>query len=181
MLVPVPHLNELDKGVVDTGTVREPETGSRAEFVEEEEFLFSPDLAVVTLGGLLEELLVLCHLFRVGEGDAVDSLEGVVVLVAQKVRRRVFQDRHRLDLACVWDVRTAAKIDEGPASINCGGGAVGNLCADKVPLVLVVLRGGDGERGRGSTVVQSRMVSPLIQSFPLLPVSTTDGVANRWR
>jgi hypothetical protein len=46
---------------------------------------------VITLGRLLEELLVFCHLLGVGERDAVDALKTGVVLVAKEVGGRVLE------------------------------------------------------------------------------------------
>ena len=82
--------------------MREEESTSRTEVVEEEQLLFlSPhivsqckwcgklkylaDLAMVTLGSLSEERLVLCERLLVGEGDTVDSLQRIIVGVAQEV------------------------------------------------------------------------------------------------
>jgi hypothetical protein len=41
---------------------------------------------MIPLRSFLEHLLVLCHLFRVGEGNSVDTLEGIIFGVAQEVR-----------------------------------------------------------------------------------------------
>jgi hypothetical protein len=54
--------------------------------VEEEQFLLAADLAVVALGGLGEEVLVLGHLLLVRERDAVQPLQRVVLLRAEEVR-----------------------------------------------------------------------------------------------
>lgn len=43
--------------------------------MEEEEFLFFADLAVIALGSLSKESLILYELFFVREGDTVDTLE----------------------------------------------------------------------------------------------------------
>lgn len=90
------HTHHLGQSVVDTRTVRQPERASRAEIVEEEQLLFFCDLAVVPPGRLLQEGLVFGHLFFVGEGYAVDTLKGVILRVAEEVRRRV------LDSSCEY-------------------------------------------------------------------------------
>ena len=86
------HPHELDEGVVDPRAVREPEAAAGRQVVEEEELLVLADAAVVALGRLLEELLVVLHLGRVGERDAVDALQRLVVGVAEEVRRRVLRE-----------------------------------------------------------------------------------------
>lgn len=82
-------LDEVHKGVVDTGSVREEEARTGGEIVEEEQLLLLSNLAMVTLGGLLQELLVLSHLLGVGEGDTIDTLKRVVLGITQEVRSRV--------------------------------------------------------------------------------------------
>lgn len=48
--------------------MREEESGTRRHLVEEEELLLLTDLAVIALGGLLEQVLVFCEsLCRVSE------------------------------------------------------------------------------------------------------------------
>jgi hypothetical protein len=68
---------------------------------------------MVPLVSLLEPLLVLGHLLRVREGDSVDSLEGIVLGVAEEIGRRGLHDGKGLDLAGVLNVRTEAEVDEG--------------------------------------------------------------------
>lgn len=57
--------------------------------MEEEELLLLADLAVVTLGGLLEILLVLNHHSLIGERDTVDTLKRVVLGITEEVGSRV--------------------------------------------------------------------------------------------
>lgn len=57
---------------------------------------------VITLGRLLEELLVFNHLLRVGEGDAVHALQTGVVGVPKEVRRRVLQTRTGCEIVLLW-------------------------------------------------------------------------------
>ena len=76
---------------------------------------------MVTFRSLLQELLVFCELLRIGEGDAVYPLEGVVTCVAKPVRCGMLQqgqhtmvgignvaylgDHECLDAACMWHMR----------------------------------------------------------------------------
>jgi hypothetical protein len=108
--------------------------------VERKELLVDADPAVVALLGLLEPVLVLGHLLGVGERDAVDALERVVLGVAHKVGRRGFGDREGLDLGRVGDVRAGAEVDERAAAVDGRRGAVRDLGLDEVSLVFVVLR-----------------------------------------
>jgi hypothetical protein len=57
--------------------------------VEEEEVLFAADFAVVAFGGFGEQRFVFGHLFLVGETDAVDPLEGIVLCITKPVRRGI--------------------------------------------------------------------------------------------
>lgn len=82
-------LDEVHKGVVDTSSVREEEARTGREIVEEEQFLLLSNLAMVTLGGFFQELLVLSHLLGVRERDTIDTLERVVLGITQEVRSRV--------------------------------------------------------------------------------------------
>ena len=77
--------DELHQHVVDVGASREEEAAAGTQLVEEEELLFPPQLAVVSLGGLLLEHLPLLQLLLVREGDAVDPLEGLSVRLALPV------------------------------------------------------------------------------------------------
>lgn len=67
-------LDEINQGVVDAGTMREHEGGTWRHLIPEEELLLLANLAVVALGRLLKEGLVLVELLLVWEGDACDSL-----------------------------------------------------------------------------------------------------------
>jgi hypothetical protein len=69
--------------------VGEEETAPRGEFVEEEEVLFAADFAVVAFGGFGQERFVFGHLFFVGETDAVDPLEGIVLCITKPVCRGI--------------------------------------------------------------------------------------------
>ena len=65
------------------------EAASRAEVVEEEQFLVLSNLAVVAFGSLGKENFIVGQLLLIWEGDSVDALQGVVVGVAEEIRSRV--------------------------------------------------------------------------------------------
>ena len=48
-------------------------------------------------------------------------------------------DHERLDLTSVGDMWTNAEVDHGSATVDSGGGAIGNLALDEILLVRVVL------------------------------------------
>lgn len=75
-------LDQSHQGLVDAGTMRQPEGGARGHLVPEEEFLVLADLAVVALGSFLQELLVFGEGGLVGEGDASNSLHRLILAVA---------------------------------------------------------------------------------------------------
>ena len=54
--------------------MREEETASRAEIVEEEQLLVLANFTVIALSSLSEEDFVICELLLVGERDTVDAL-----------------------------------------------------------------------------------------------------------
>lgn len=93
-LLPVLLLQEGQQLVVDVGALWLEEARAWAELVEEEEVLMHPDLAVVPLGGLLLEQLPLLHQLVVGEGDAVDPLQGLGLAVALPVGGAVLGNCH---------------------------------------------------------------------------------------
>ena len=93
---------------------------------------------MITLRGLSKEDFVLSQLFFIGEGDTVDALQGVVLGVAEEVRRGALSDHERLDLAGVGDVGADAKVDHRTAAVDGGGGAVGDLGLNELLLVFVV-------------------------------------------
>jgi len=70
------------QGVVDSHSMGEEKATSGGEFMEKEEVLFATYFAVVAFGGFGEEGFVFCHLFFVGETDAVDSLERIILGVS---------------------------------------------------------------------------------------------------
>jgi hypothetical protein len=111
---------------------------------------------VIAFGCLGQKCFVIRQLFLVGEGDAVDALQGVVLGIPQKVGCRVLPtrrsgptrithvstdlgDHERLDLAGMRNMRSETQIDHWPATVHGGRGPVGNLGLDEVFLILVVL------------------------------------------
>lgn len=75
-----PH--KLSKRVVDARAMWKEEAASWAELVEEEQLLFSADLAVIPLGGFGQHCLVFRQLLLVWERDTIYSLQRVVVRIA---------------------------------------------------------------------------------------------------
>ena len=131
--------HELNERVVDARAVRKPHARAGRELVEEEELLLLADPPVIPFSRELERGVVLLELLGLGEGDAVDALERVVVLVAEEVRGRVLEHVERLDSVRVGNVRPDAEIDHRPAAVDGRRGAVGHLGLDHVLLVLVVV------------------------------------------
>jgi hypothetical protein len=80
------HPHELNQSIVDTCTVRQPETASRAELIEEEKLLVLANFAMVTLGSFGKESLVLGKLLLIRERNTIDSLKRIVVRVTEEVR-----------------------------------------------------------------------------------------------
>lgn len=115
---------------------------------------------MVSPGSFSEEGLVVCELLLVGERDTVNSLKGIIVLIAKEVRSRILGsssgqnhlstptmylrthlgDHEGLDLARMWDVGADTQIDHGATAINRGGSAVRYLGLDDILLVFVVLK-----------------------------------------
>ena len=63
------------------------------------------NLPVVTLRGFLEEVLVLGHLLLVREGDTVDTLQRVVLGVAEEVRRRALAEVSSIPVFTCGDMK----------------------------------------------------------------------------
>ena len=84
-------LDKVHESVVDASTVGQEEARTRGQLVEEEKLLLLSDLAMVALGSLLQELLVLSHLLGVGERNTIDTLERVVLGITQEVGSRVLR------------------------------------------------------------------------------------------
>ena len=121
--------------------MREEETASRTQLIEEEQLLLPPNLTMIALSSLRKEVLVLRQLLLVGEGDTVDTLQRLIVRVAEEVRGRVLGDHHRLDFASMRNVRADAEINHRSAAVYSRGGAVGNFGLNEILFELVVLIG----------------------------------------
>jgi len=65
--------------------MREEETASGAQVIEEEQLLLLANLAVIAFGSLGQESLVVCQLLLVGEGDTINALKRVVGWVSEEV------------------------------------------------------------------------------------------------
>lgn len=156
LALPVLVLDDVHQGVVDAGAVRQEKGGTGRDLVEEEELLVGTDLAVVTLGSLLEELLVLLQSLLVGERDTSNTLDGLVFAITQPVSGgalyvvsklvRLYsvgtsysENGKGLDVAGVGHVGTTAQIDQGTAAVDSALGVVGHALLDKVLLVLAIL------------------------------------------
>jgi hypothetical protein len=66
--------------VINVGTVRIKERGAGAPLVEEEEFMFDAQFAMVTFGSLLEEVFVLLQLIVARERNCADPTQFLVRL-----------------------------------------------------------------------------------------------------
>mmetsp|Transcript_34439 Transcript_34439/g.101217 ORF Transcript_34439/g.101217 Transcript_34439/m.101217 type:complete len:305 (-) Transcript_34439:285-1199(-) len=95
--------------------------------MEHDELLLLHDATVVALLGLLLVLLPNLEHLLVGEADAVQPLEGIVLGIAQPVGGRMAGGRKGLDLAGVGDVGSLTEIDEVAALVHGGAAAVGDL------------------------------------------------------
>mmetsp|Transcript_125980 Transcript_125980/g.268801 ORF Transcript_125980/g.268801 Transcript_125980/m.268801 type:complete len:371 (+) Transcript_125980:1069-2181(+) len=132
--------HEFDELVVDPGACRVPEDGARGgPRVEVEELHLLPEVPVIALGSLLLEFLVVLQQLVAREGDAVEALQGVELLVAQPVGSRVPRDHESLGLARVRQVRPPAKVYEGPTAIAARESPIGHLVGDQLHLERVLL------------------------------------------
>ncbi len=136
---------ELLQTVAQGGALRQPEGKTLTDALREGEQLeVLAQLAVVALLGLLHHLEVLVEQRLLGERDAVDAGEHLVLLVAAPVgagHRRQFDG---LDVARVGDVRTAAEVREGAVGVERDGAVL--EVRDQLDLVLVALLGEGRER-----------------------------------
>lgn len=83
--------DKLYQRVVNVGTTREEKTAPRAQLMEEEEVLITPQLAMVTLGSFFLELLPLLQLLGVREGHAIDTLQRLRLTLALPICGGVLQ------------------------------------------------------------------------------------------
>ena len=76
---------------------------------------------------LLHHFLPHLELFLVGEGNPVETLQGIVFGVSQPIGGRMLRGSKGFDLTGVRNVGTTAQIDEIAISVNGGAGSVGDL------------------------------------------------------
>lgn len=76
---------------------------------------------MVSLGSLLEHLLVLRHLLFVLKRDAVDALERSVLGITKEIGSRVPHDGESFYPAGFGDVRPPTKVDERAVWILVSG------------------------------------------------------------
>eukprot|EP01136_Pigoraptor_vietnamica_P037807 Opistho-1_new@106270 len=130
--------NQCNEFVVNAGPVRQEEAAAGAQLVEKVQLLLLANLAVVSLGRLLLQLLPLGELLGVRERNAVHALQRLGLSVAFPVRSRALCDHERLDPARVAHMGPAAKVDERTAAIHRRAFLLDAL-RDDAPLELVVL------------------------------------------
>ena len=138
---------ELLQTVAQCGALRQPERKALAHALREgEQFEVLAQLAVVALLGLFHHLEVLVEHRLLGERDAVDTREHLVLLVAAPVGSGHGGQLDGLDVARVGNMRAAAEVRERTVRIE-GDGAVLEV-RDELDLVLVALFG-EGLEGFG--------------------------------
>ena len=138
---------ELLQAVAQCGALRQPERKALTHALREGEQLeILAQLAVVALLGLLHHLEVLVEHRLLGERDAVDTREHLVLLVAAPVGSGYGGELQGLDIARIGNVRSAAEVRERTVRIE-GDGAVLEV-RDELDLVLVALLG-EGLQGLG--------------------------------
>mmetsp|Transcript_15283 Transcript_15283/g.38921 ORF Transcript_15283/g.38921 Transcript_15283/m.38921 type:complete len:278 (-) Transcript_15283:291-1124(-) len=86
--------------------------------MEHEELLFLANIPVVTLLGLRLEVLPLCQLLVVREGDAVHALQRLAVGRAEPIRAGVLGHFEGLHVPRVGHVRTPAQVDQRAAPVH---------------------------------------------------------------
>ena len=131
---------ELLQTVAQCGALRQPERKTLAHALREgEQFEVLAQLAVVALLGLFHHLEVLVEHRLLGERDAVDTREHLVLLVAAPVGSGHGGQLDGLDVARVGNMRAAAEVRERTVRIE-GDGTVLEV-RDELDLVLVALFG----------------------------------------
>lgn len=131
--------DELLEAVVNAGAVREHEGRARGVLMPHEELLVLSNETMVTLRSKTTQLKVLIELLLLGEGDTIDALQRVVLLVSLPVGRGVVGHREGLDLRGVREMRATAQVDEGTTTVGSANRSVRDLIAQDLDLVLVIL------------------------------------------
>ncbi len=131
---------ELLQPVAQGGPFRQPQRQTLAYALREgEEFQLLAQLAVVALLGLLHHHEVFVEQRFLGERDAVDAGQHLVLLVAAPVGSGHRGQLDGLDGARVGDMRTAAQVGEAAVGIERDGAVL--QIGDQFDLVGVVLLG----------------------------------------
>ena len=121
-------------------------------------FFYLADLAVVTLGCLSQECLIVRKLLFIWEGYAVDPLKSVIVGVSKEVRSRAlldvsaartqndsgeadFRDHECFDPSCMRDMRSNTQVHHRATSIHSCRSTIGNLAFYEMPFILIILHG----------------------------------------
>mmetsp|Transcript_17983 Transcript_17983/g.44413 ORF Transcript_17983/g.44413 Transcript_17983/m.44413 type:complete len:225 (-) Transcript_17983:801-1475(-) len=136
--IPVLFSDKFNQLLVDTISVWKPKGTSGRQFVEEHKLLLGHDASVITFLGLFHILLPNLQLLLIGERNTVDSLQRIIVGIAQPVSSRDLSGSKGLDLSSVGNVRTTAQIDQVSASVNGGTASIGNLGGQNLHLEWVV-------------------------------------------
>ena len=174
-----PH--ELQERVVYTRAVRQEEATSRTEIVEEEKLLLFSNLPMIPTGCFGEELLILNHLLLVRERDSVDTLQRVIVGIAEEVGRRILRRgssgeklthmrradlRHheRLDFTRVRNMWADTEVNHRSTAVYRRRATIRDLRLDEVLLVLVVLDPCVSARG-DSSICRSKRTPNISSSF----------------
>ena len=72
--LPILALDKIHQGVINVCSFGQEEAAARTQLVEEKQILVTSQLAMVSLGRFLLEMLPLLELFGVREGHAIDTL-----------------------------------------------------------------------------------------------------------
>ena len=127
---------ELLQPLAQRGALGQPERKTHTHFRREgEEFHLLAEFAVVALLGFLEHGQVFVEHALLGEGDAVDAGELLVVLVTAPVGTGDVEQLDRLDDRGIAQVRTATQVGEGTVLVERDGAVL--KVADQFALVLV--------------------------------------------
>ena len=103
-----------------------------------EEFLFLADLAVVSLLGFFDLRQAGIEVFLIIEGNAVDSLQHLVLGVILPVRTGIFQEFEILDFFDRLNVRTTAKVSKITLGVAGNNGRIIHV-VDQIDLVFIIL------------------------------------------
>jgi len=128
--VPIECLDEINEFVVDACSMGKPEGRSRGQVVKHDKLLLLCDTPMVALFDLFLVLFPRFQHFLIWKANPVQSLQRVILGIAQPVGGRMACGRKGLDLARVRQVRSSAQIDEIAAPVDRGAGVVRHLGGD---------------------------------------------------